>query len=647
MATPAIHPDTIEDVRQRVDISEVVSDYVVLKKRGKDLLGLCPFHDEKTPSFTVSPSKQFYHCFGCGAGGNAIKFLMEINKSSFAEVVLGLTQRYQIPLKTLEPEQRQEIQRQLSLKEQLYEIVAIAASFYQYALKQPQGEHALQYVREERKLSEATIQKFGIGYAPGGWETLYRYLVEQKRYPIALVEQAGLIKPRQSGNGHYDQFRDRLMIPIYDSQGKAIGFGSRTLTGEEPKYLNSPETPLFDKSNTLFALDKAKQAIAKADQAIVVEGYFDAIALHTAGFENAVASLGTAFTQGQVRQLLRYTDSKQIVLNFDADKAGVKATQRALTEIEPLIYSGQMQARVLNLPGGKDADEFLLMPGGVNQYKEALRDAPLWIDWQLDQLLLGKDLGEADQVQQIGRQGIRILAKIKDQTLRSHYISTFAQSISKGDRQHYQQLQENFYYQIKRLIKSQRQKSEEPEYEEPEQVKDIPVATASMTLVEAEKLLLLLYLYCTAFRRQIETQLRESELDFNISHNRWLWQQILDSPLEAKQNLANNQLLGRIVDILINYPQKMEIFRPLMSLNEKTEIDIHRVPLQIRAAIATMEYVNTKKHYEYCREKYESLDPSHNDYLYYMQEFCRLKQDLIDTNKKRNFSNLEVIKYDS
>ncbi|MGB2926435.1 MAG: DNA primase, partial [Limnothrix sp.] len=416
MANPAIHPDTIEDVRQRVDITEVVSDYVVLKKRGKDLLGLCPFHDEKTPSFTVSPSKQFYHCFGCQAGGNAIKFLMEINKNSFAEVVLELTRRYQIPLKTLEPEQREEIQRQLSLKEQLYEIVAIAASFYQYALRQPQGEIALNYVLKDRQLSEATIQKFGIGYAPGGWETLYRYLVEQKCYPIALVEEAGLIKPRQSGSGHYDQFRDRLMIPIHDAQGRAIAFGSRTLTGEEPKYLNSPETPLFSKSFTLFALDKAKTAIAKQDQAIVVEGYFDAIALHAAGFEQAVASLGTAFTQGQVKQLLRYTDSKQIIFNFDADKAGIKATQRALTEIEPLIYSGQAQARVLNLPGGKDADEFLQTDQGIPTYKTALDEAPLWIDWQLQQLINGQDLGEADQMQKIGRQSIRILAKIQDQT---------------------------------------------------------------------------------------------------------------------------------------------------------------------------------------------------------------------------------------
>ncbi|NJN72946.1 MAG: DNA primase [Limnothrix sp. RL_2_0] len=641
MANPAIHPDTIEDVRQRVDITEVVSDYVVLKKRGKDLLGLCPFHDEKTPSFTVSPSKQFYHCFGCQAGGNAIKFLMEINKNSFAEVVLELTRRYQIPLKTLEPEQREEIQRQLSLKEQLYEIVAIAASFYQYALRQPQGEIALNYVLKDRQLSEETIQKFGIGYAPGGWETLYRYLVEQKRYPIALVEEAGLIKPRQSGSGHYDQFRDRLMIPIHDTQGRAIAFGSRTLTGEEPKYLNSPETPLFSKSFTLFALDKAKTAIAKQDQAIVVEGYFDAIALHAAGFEQAVASLGTAFTQGQVKQLLRYTESKQIILNFDADKAGIKATQRALTEIEPLIYSGQVQARVLNLPGGKDADEFLLSEQGIPNYKTALEEAPLWIDWQLQQLLLGQDLNEADQMQKIGRKSIRILAKIQDQTLRSHYISTFAQAISNGDRQHYQQLQENFYYQVKRLQKSLRQKEESPA-----EIEELPVATTSITLVQAEELLLRLYLHNAPYRRQIETQLTEQQLMFSLSHNRWLWQQIIEIPTETKQNLLHNQLLGKILDILTNYPDKMQILGHLLYLNEKKEIDVFRVPLQIRAAIATMERVNWAKHRSYCLEQWKNLDASHKDYGYYLQEFYQADKKLKEIDAERNFSNLEIIRHE-
>lgn len=434
MNNPRLHPDTIEDVKQRTDIVDVISDYVVLKKRGKDFQGLCPFHDEKTPSFSVSPGKQMYYCFGCGAGGNSIKFLMELRKQSFSEVVFDLARRYQISIKTLHPEQHQELQRQLTLKEQLFEIMAVAASFYQHALRQSQGEIALDYLQQKRQLSEETIQSFQLGYAPTGWETLYRYLIEQKRYPVTLVEQAGLIKLRKTGSGYYDQFRDRLMIPILDTQGRVIAFGSRTLGNDEPKYLNSPETPLFDKSKTLFALDKARQGIIQADQAVIVEGYFDAIALHAADIKNVVASLGTAFSQDQLKQLLRYSESKQVIFNFDADNAGTQATQRAIEELSSLVYSGQVQLRVLNLPDGKDADEFLKSSStAVDIYRQRLKDAPLWLDWQIQQLLKDKDLKQADHFQQAAKNMIILLKKLEDDNQRTHYIRYCAEILAQGD----------------------------------------------------------------------------------------------------------------------------------------------------------------------------------------------------------------------
>ncbi|MFM6281859.1 MAG: DNA primase, partial [Dolichospermum sp.] len=350
MQIPRLHPDTIEEVKLRADIVDVISEYVVLRKRGKDFVGLCPFHDEKTPSFTVSPYKQMYYCFGCQAAGNAIKFVMDLGKRQFAEVVLDLAKRYQVPVKTLEPEQRQELQRQISLRDQLYTVLASAAQFYQHTLRQSQGQKAREYLTKIRQFQEETIQQFGLGYAPPGWETLYRYLVESKHYPLQLVEQAGLIKPRKEGGGYYDVFRDRLMIPIRDLQGRVIAFGGRTLTEEQPKYLNSPETELFSKGKTLFALDAAKDAISKVDQAVVVEGYFDVISLHAAGINNAVASLGTALSIEQVRLLLRYTESKQLILNFDADKAGINATEKAIGEIANLAYTGEVQLKILNLP---------------------------------------------------------------------------------------------------------------------------------------------------------------------------------------------------------------------------------------------------------------------------------------------------------
>ncbi|HIK44772.1 MAG TPA: DNA primase, partial [Leptolyngbyaceae cyanobacterium M65_K2018_010] len=257
MDTPRLHPDTIEAVRDRADIVDIVSQHVVLKKQGKDFVGLCPFHEDKSPSFSVSPNKQFYYCFSCGAGGNAFKFLMELTKRSFADVVLDLAQRYQVPVKTLEPAKRQELQRQLTLREQLYEILAVTARFYEHALHHSDGGAALAYLQEKRRLSPAIIQRFQLGFAPGGWQTLYGYLVEQKHYPVELVEQAGLIVPRQKGDGYYDRFRDRLMIPIRDVQSRVIGFGGRALGDEKPKYLNSPDTELFDKGKTLYGLDLA------------------------------------------------------------------------------------------------------------------------------------------------------------------------------------------------------------------------------------------------------------------------------------------------------------------------------------------------------------------------------------------------------
>lgn len=432
MQIPRLHPDTIEQVKQRADIVDVISEHVVLRKGGKGFVGLCPFHQEKSPSFSVSPTKQMYYCFGCNAGGDAIKFLMEIGKRSFSEVVLDLARRYQVSVQTLEPEQRQELQRQLSLREQLYEVLAVSAQFYQHALQQPQGHLALNYLQSSRKLSIETIQQFGLGYAPTGWETLYRYLVEHKRYPVQLLEKAGLIRQRQSGDGYYDYFRDRLMIPIHDSQGRVIGFGGRTFSDEQPKYLNSPETELFNKGKTLFALDQAKSAISQMDQAVVVEGYFDAIALHAAGINNVVASLGTALSLEQVRQLLRYSESKQLVLNFDADSAGTQAAERAIGEIATLAYRGEVQLRILNLPEGKDADEYL-HTYTPEHYQELLKTAPLWLDWQIQQILANRDLKQASQFQQVAQQMVKLLQQIENRDTRNYYVGHCAELLSLGD----------------------------------------------------------------------------------------------------------------------------------------------------------------------------------------------------------------------
>ena len=593
---PRLHPDTIEQVRARVDIVEVVSDHVALRKRGKDFVGCCPFHDEKSPSFSVSPAKGFYYCFGCGAGGNAVKFLMEVQKRSFSEVVLDLAQRYQVPVRTVDEQQRQALQQELSLKEQLYEILALTCSFYEHALRQPTGQAALEYAVNNRGLDQATIQQFQIGYAPAGWQVLYRYLVEQKGYPASLVEQAGLIVPRNHGDGYYDRFRDRLVIPIHDPQGRVVGFGSRTLTNEEPKYLNSPETPLFSKGKLLFGLDKARHSIAKQDQAIVVEGYFDVIALHRAGITQAVATLGTALSKDQVRQLLRYLDSKQIILNFDADKAGEKAAQRAIGEVADLAYSGDVQLRILTISQGKDPDEFL-QQHSAQDYLNLVSAAPLWLDWQIQGLLNTHDLSQADQFQDVTHKITALLGKLPSATLRSHYIHRCAELLGQGDTRLTLRLEES----LRQQVRGQRWHGRGQKWQRP----------ADTTLREAaEAQLLRIYLHLPNQRATIRDVLQQRDLEFSFSHHRFLWRQILsleesafaglpapDDPYGAEWLPVHHDLdlITAVQDLCTDFDTELHQIWNLLQLDEKTRLDLHRPSLAIQAAAAALERIMVEK----------------------------------------------------
>ncbi|PNW43828.1 UNVERIFIED_CONTAM: DNA primase [Euhalothece sp. KZN 001] len=646
MSSSRFHPDTIETIRDRVDIVDVISDSVVLKKRGKDYQGLCPFHEEKTPSFTVSPSKQLYYCFGCGAGGNVFKFLMEVGKQSFSEVVLDLARRYQIEVKTLEPEQQEKLQRELSLREQLYEILAVAGNFYQYILQQPEGKTALEYLQTERSFDQETIKTWGLGYAPQGWETLHRYLVEQKRYPVGLVEQAGLIQPRKSGKGYVDRFRDRAMIPIKDPQGRIIGFGSRTLGDDEPKYLNSPETPLFDKSKTLFALDQARDAIRKEDQAIIVEGYFDAIALHAAAIKPVVASLGTALSEDHIRQLLRYTESKQIIYNFDADQAGITATQRGIKEIEPLVYSGQVQLRVLNLPGGKDADEFLKShPDAAQQYRQQLEIAPFWIDWQIDQLIKDQDLNQPHQVQKVTDEMVKLVNRLQDVTLRTHYIRHCAEILSQGDSQQTPLYLESFRNALKKPQKGKKSSLSQTSSTE-KNVQSFP--TLSQLLAQAEALLLRVYLHCPGYRSSIFETLEEKELLFSLSPYRWLWQKILE--LEATYDFSGdhqqkNLLLTQLEDEITQFPEYEKALKSVLQLQETTSTDLQRPGLVVKASIATLEQTNCEKQKRYCLQQWQQLDGNTDQETidYYMKQFYEAQRQLELLKQQRQFSIQDII----
>ncbi|MGB3402549.1 MAG: DNA primase [Microcoleaceae cyanobacterium] len=630
MQTPRIHSDTIEEVKQRADIYDVVSQQVVLKRRGKDFVGLCPFHEEKTPSFTVSPVKQMYYCFGCGAGGNSLKFLMELKKESFADVVLDLAQRYQVPVKTESPEQHQEFQRQLSLREQLYEILAIATSFYQHTLQQSEGKIALEYLKSTRQLTTETIQQFQLGYAPSGWETLYTYLVEQRQFPVNLVEQAGLIVPRKNGSGYYDRFRDRLMIPIHDAQGRTIGFGGRTLTDEQPKYLNSPETELFDKGKVLFGLDKAYSAISQQDKAIIVEGYFDVIALHAAGIENVVAALGTALSLHQVRLLLRYTESKQIILNFDGDSAGQKATQRAITEVETLAYQGGVQLSVLNLPDGKDADEFLSLYS-AESYQELATHAPLWLDWQIHQFLSGRDLNKVVEAQQVEKQMLELLQKIENGLQRIHYIEYCAEILSQGQTRLIEVLSKSLQTQINKIRRTPQTQSNHQQKEP-----HLPFVSQGSLLGEAETALLRIYIHYPQHRQTILDAMDARDLEFSLSQNRLLWRSIVEIEQQFQGSVEQIDLCSSLQDYFSIKQEKLELSH-LLFLDEMAQRRVLRAPLEIRAAIASIEFVICQKRRSYALQLWQETNWRENPDLAqsYQKQFSQEQEWINELERLR------------
>lgn len=650
MDAPRLHPDTIEAVRDRTDIVDIVSEQVVLKKQGKDFVGLCPFHEDKSPSFSVSPGKQFYYCFSCGAGGNAFKFLMELNKRSFTDVVLDLARRYQVSVKTLEPAKRQELQRQLTLREQLFEILAVTAKFYEHALYQLDGVEALAYLYGERGLKEETIQQFQLGFAPGGWQTLYGYLVEQKRYPVDLVEKAGLIVPRQGGGGtgHYDRFRDRLMIPIRDAQSRVIGFGGRALGDEKPKYLNSPDTELFDKGKMLYGLDMAKAAIAKDDRAIIVEGYFDVIALHAAGFSNAVAALGTALNAAQVRQLLRYTESKQILLNFDADAAGVKAAERAIGEVAEMAYRGDVQLRVLNIPDGKDPDEFL-KTHVPEEYLALLDAAPLWIDWQIQQIIQGRNLQQADQFQQTTQDIVSLLSEIANADTRTHYVRHCAELFSNGDSRLVPLLAENLVAQVRR-----QRRAVTGERKRPIDAPAVPWKTNS--LEQAEAALLRLFIHAPDSRKDVAAALEDRDLQFSYSHHRALWrlmQQMLpDAVPDAAQAWDGGDPGGDVdlIALLRNHMAETESpvsqLQHLLYLDEKAKRDILRAPLIIRAATACMEKLICEKRYRHFLTLWAESDctASPEQHTYYQKQIYAEKRRIEELEKERQVTFEDLAK---
>ncbi|RHU29535.1 DNA primase [Firmicutes bacterium TM09-10] len=405
--------ELIEEVRTRNDIVEVISGYVRLQKKGSNYFGLCPFHNEKSPSFSVSPGKQMYYCFGCGAGGNVITFLMEYENQTFPEAVRTLAQRAGIALP--EADDSKEARQADSRRAKLLEINKEAAKYFYYQLRTERGSVGMEYLRK-RELSDETMNHFGLGYANKYSNDLIQYL-KSKGYSEDLIRDAGLCNVDEK-HGMYDKFWNRVMFPIQDINHRVIGFGGRVMGDGKPKYLNSPETEIFDKSRNLYGLNFARTS--RKGNVILCEGYMDVIAMHQAGFTQAVASLGTAFTSGQASLLRRYAN--EILLSYDSDGAGVNAALRAIG----ILKEAGMTGRVINLEPYKDPDEFIKALGG-EEFQKRLDHAENSFFFELRQLQKSYDLSDPEQKTAFHREIARKLCTFSEEVERENYIEAVAQ----------------------------------------------------------------------------------------------------------------------------------------------------------------------------------------------------------------------------
>ena len=403
--------EVIEEVRTRNDIVDIISGYVKLQKKGSNYFGLCPFHHEKSPSFSVSQSKQMYHCFGCGVSGNVFTFVMEYENYTFREAVELLADRSGVKLPKME--YSKEAKAQADLRAALLEINKMAANYFYYQLKQPQGQQGCQYLMG-RGLTEQTIRRFGLGYSNKTSNDLYQFL-RSKGYEDSILKETGLVTIEE--RGARDKFWNRVMFPIMDVNNRVIGFGGRVMGDGEPKYLNSPETKLFDKSRNLYGLNYAR--LSREKFILLCEGYMDVIAMHQAGFTNAVASLGTAFTSQHAALLKRYTD--QVVLTYDSDGAGVKAALRAI----PILKSVGMSVRVLNMRPYKDPDEFIknLGPEAFRQRIAEDRNSFLF---EIDTIRQQYSMEDPEQKTAFYNETARKLLEFPEALERDNYIQAVA-----------------------------------------------------------------------------------------------------------------------------------------------------------------------------------------------------------------------------
>lgn len=526
-----IPADKIEEIKQRADIVQLVSEYVTLKKAGRNFLGLCPFHKEKTPSFTVSSDKQMFYCFGCGEGGHALTFLMKVSNMTFPEAARHLAKKTGviIPDPALSDQERE----QYGIREQIYRINEAAAKLFTSRLCSETGLPVREYLKK-RGIREDVVREFRLGYADEGWRTLKSYF-EQKNVALPMVAQAGLIVAKEEGAGaaegaYYDRFRGRLIFPIEDAGGRVMAFGGRIIASGEPKYLNSPETPVFSKGRNLYGLMRAKEGIRKSGYAILVEGYFDLISLWNAGLTNVLASMGTALTAEQVELLRRYTGNVAVL--FDADEAGRKALQRSVQ----LFLSGGVHARAVVLPEKYDPDDYVRQ-FGREKLEQIIEAAPSVIDYYIDHQV--GDKVSLEQKRDAVREALHFVAGFGDAIERNLFLKKISEK-SGIDME---------------VLKKEALRIREPSAEPPDRVKE---KTASV-LDKVELSLVLFMLQHTASIPQVG---ESGVLDcFTAGELKNLGEQMI---ARSRENGSENLTTSLFLDGLPDGPLKQLIFKSLL-----------------------------------------------------------------------------------
>jgi len=420
-----IPEEIISQILSKTDITHVIAPYTELKKAGSRLKALCPFHNERTPSFVVSKETQTFHCFGCGKGGNIFTFLMEKENLSFQEAAKFLAERCGVMIlaSDLSSQSHSEYNKQKSIKKKLIDIHRTAAKWYSERLFKPEGVSGLEYIRS-RKVPDDIILKFGLGFAPDSWDSITKFLTSMSYTQNEMLE-SGLVIKSESSERIYDRFRNRVTFPIWDEYGEVIGFSSRTIFTEskEGKYISSPETPIFNKSKVLYASHLAKKDIKERGFAILCKGQFDVISLHRAGFTNAISFYGTIFTEEQGKMLKKLTE--KVYLFFDAEKAGTNATMKAL---DILLYLG-VEVKVISFPEGEDAN-FLYNKSGKTAIQEALDHASDFLDFMFSHLSKEKDMSSQVIKSQVIKEILDKLSKIQDPLLRTIYISVASERMA-------------------------------------------------------------------------------------------------------------------------------------------------------------------------------------------------------------------------